>query len=634
MLSQGYKPEKLKLVSKADWHPYPTAQERDFWDNLPAPVRQTFIQRGEVALDFDWPSLRATLFLEVARIGNRNNYEQVNFQRRDRLVDLILAECVEGQGRFVDAAVNGIWLICEESYWGLPAHLTLQKAGRGLPDTAEPTVDLFAAETAALLAYAHYLLAPQLDTVSPLIRPRIAREIDERILTPNLEREDFGWMGFAHPRNRPNNWNPWINSNWLACVLLIEPDRKRRQQAVAKIMRSLDKFIDPYPTDGGCDEGPGYWDRAAASLFDCLDLLHSATQGQVDVFADDLVRAMGQFIYRVQISEEYFVNFADAAAIIKPDASLIYRYGKAIHDPAMMALGARVAQQQQLINPPVDDAGNRVRIARSLGRALPMLASLREIADYDAYAPLPRDVWLPEIEVMTARDTDRSTAGFYVAAKGGHNAESHNHNDIGHFVVFIDGLPVLVDAGVETYSVKTFSERRYEIWTMQSGYHNLPTINGVMQAPGKTYAARHAACQSDDQHAQMRLDIAKAYPAEAQVKTWLRTITLERGQAVIVADDYKLAQPPHSLTLNLLTPCAVDSSTPGLLRLSPRTIRDERQSGSATLHYPAATFSAAVETVPVADPQLGRVWGDQLFRVVLTVNQPAAKDTWTLKISR
>ena len=108
------------------------------------------------------------------------------------------------------------------------------------------------------------------------------REVNRRILTPNLERDDFWWMGFRG--GRINNWNPWINSNWLTVVLLLEQDEERRMQAVYKIMQSLDLFIDSYPDDGGCDEGPGYWGRAAGSLYDSLELLHSASEGRISIY--------------------------------------------------------------------------------------------------------------------------------------------------------------------------------------------------------------------------------------------------------------------------------------------------------------------------------------------------------------
>ena len=63
-----------------------------------------------------------------------------------------MAECMEGKGRFVDEIANGVWLACEETWWGVPAHLGAQKRGTGLPDVTEPIIDLFAAETGAQLA--------------------------------------------------------------------------------------------------------------------------------------------------------------------------------------------------------------------------------------------------------------------------------------------------------------------------------------------------------------------------------------------------------------------------------------------------------------------------------------------------
>ena len=156
---------------------------------------------------------------------------------------------------------------------------------------------------------------------------RIQREVNVRILTPCLERDDHSWMGFHNTGRRVNNWNPWICSNWLACTLLLEEDEARRQASVFKIMRTVDNFVDPYPLDGGCDEGPSYWGRAGASLLDNLELLYSATDGQLQVYDEPLIQEIGRFIYRVQIEGDYYINFADAPALVYPDAMLVYRYG-------------------------------------------------------------------------------------------------------------------------------------------------------------------------------------------------------------------------------------------------------------------------------------------------------------------
>lgn len=629
MLSQKFTDYDL-----SEWQPHPTAQDRTAWDSLSQTTRDRLIQHGETALEYIWPSLLATRFLEVARIGNRANYERENFERRQMIVNLALAECVEGKGRFVDQLVNGIWLVCEESYWGVPAHLQMQAAGRGLPDTADVTVDLFAAETGAMLAYIYYLLGPQLDAVSPLIRPRIEREIDHRILTPNLERDDFGWMGFVDLGRRPNNWNPWINSNWLACLFLIEKDPARRKQSADKIMRSLDKFIDPYPKDGGCDEGPNYWGRAGASLYDCLEILDQASDGTINVYDEPLVKEMGRFVYRTHIEGDYYVNFADASAIVDPDAALIYQYGKQIEDADMMAFGVWLAQRQGLLEGATGGERHDTSPARSLMRELRTIFSLEDMADKPAYPPMPREVWLNEIEVMVVRDKDRSADGFYVAAKGGHNQESHNHNDIGQFIVFLDGLPVLMDAGVETYSIKTFSDQRYEIWTMQSAYHNLPTIDGVMQDPGFAFAASDVSYTSDDAVAEFKLNIATAYPAEAGLNSWYRTVRLDRGQGVTVTDTYDLNKDVSEMTLSLLTASAVDLSEAGKIKLSGLELSNGQKSGSGTVRYDAGKFSATMEAIDITDNRMHGSWGSRLYRIVLKTQNPPRQDTWTVAVTR
>lgn len=621
MLTQICSPERLQeiLVPREQWEPIPRAADRAAWTGLPDPVRRAHVKRGEQVLNDSWEVLPATLFMEFARNGNRSHYQQARSKRRTRLADLVIAESVENQGRFVDAIVDGIWLTCEETYWGVPAHINMQAAGRGLPDAAEPTVDLFAGETVSLLAWALYLLGPQLEKVSSLIPARIQLETQRRVLTPCLERDDFWWMGFGD--RRVNNWNPWCNSNWLTAALLLERDPQRRVAAVAKSLRSLDRFIDPYPRDGGCDEGPGYWGRAAASLFDCLELLHSATGGALDVYGEPLVQEMGRYIYRVQIADRYFVNFADAPALVVPNAGVTYRYGKRIGDPQMQTLGAWAAQQQGIMERGAGD---------SLGRQLPLLFTLDQINRQTSGTPLPRDAWFPEIQVMTARDTGGSSAGLYVAAKGGHNQESHNHNDVGHFVVYVDGRPVLVDVGVETYSAKTFGRQRYDIWTMQSAYHNLPTVEGNMQQPGAGHAARSVHHSADDTGASLELDLAGAYSEDAGIASWQRTVKLERGQAVEVTDVFELQDVPDSLTLSLMTPCQV-TAQPGRLVLTPRKLAGGRQSGSAVIQLPGG-LAASVEAVELQDSRLRGVWGERLFRILLAAEKPAARGAWTLRI--
>lgn len=644
MLTQLYTTQQIEthLIPRSSWQPFPTIEEREGWDSLPDWQRRLRLAEGESYLNYAWPLLPATLFLQFARNGNRRNYEIPSFDRRRALHALVLAECIENQGRFLDDIVNGIWAICEESFWGVPAHIGAQPSGKGLPDSRDIVVDLFVAETAALLAWSDYLLGERLSQVTSQVRPRIAHEMNTRILTPCLERDDYGWMGNGMQGNlrRVNNWNPWICSNWLACTLLMETDEQRRAQSVYKIMQTVDHFIDPYPKDGGCDEGPGYWGRAGASLFDTLELLYSASNGSVSVYDQPLIQEIGRFIHRVQIADHYYINFADAPALVTPDATIVYAYGQRIGDREMSSLGAWLWQRQQAEQREQAEAvaaGNRNAATRDVSPS--MARTLRTLftpapTDINPTPPLPRDSWLPEIEVMVARDQVGSSDGWFVAAKGGNNNESHNHNDIGNFILFADGKPLVIDAGVEFYTAKTFSPQRYEIWTMQSAYHTLlPTIDGVQQAPGEQFKAKAVRYQADADQATLALDLSDAYSAEAHLRSWQRQITLQRGQAVEISDRYELSQPVGEITLAILTPCTVDLTTAGVVCFGEREITDGRNSGAGQFHYPVDIFKVSSEEIPITDDRLRSAWGDSLTRILLQAVQPNQQGMWQFQFA-
>ena len=196
--------------------------------------------------------------------------------------------------------------------------------------------------------------------------------------------------------------------------------------------------------------------------------------------------------------------------------------------------------------------------------------------------PLERDFWFGELEVMGARSFRGLNEGFYLAAKGGHNAESHNHNDIGNFIVYADGLPVLIDVGVETYTAKTFSGSRYEIWTMQSAFHNLPTING------QEFRAGDVRFEADNKKDSFSLDLSTAYPGEAEILSWERTITLNRGEDVVILDNYQLKEAREFLQMSLMSWFEPELEEEGKIRLEfPEKANSSK---SHSIYYDKKTF--------------------------------------------
>ncbi|HEU5148623.1 MAG TPA: heparinase, partial [Chryseosolibacter sp.] len=175
LLSGKYTMAELKkmLIPHAEWTPFPRIDDREGWAKADEGMMRSYVTKAESYIDYQWPYIPATKSLLIERTGDRDEYQRISFKKREVLGTLLLAEIYENQGRFVDPIIDGVWSICEESFWGVPAHLPKTKEISGLIDTSNPFVDLFAAETGTLLAWVDYFLGEKLDAVSPQIRKRI-----------------------------------------------------------------------------------------------------------------------------------------------------------------------------------------------------------------------------------------------------------------------------------------------------------------------------------------------------------------------------------------------------------------------------------------------------------------------------
>lgn len=560
-----------------------------FWrDSIPTEMRQSYVSYGEQYADKPWTVLPWTVFAENKITGNRVNYEGICFEKRRQLAALVMAEIMEGKGRFIHQIIDGIGSFCEETWWGIPAHYS-----KPIPLAELQEVDLFNAETAGLIAWTRYMLEKQLDAFSSALCQRINGEIERRILQPAVER-DYWW------KTAGMNWNPWICSNWLACVLICEKDEARKAEAIRQIRQATQAFIDAYPEDGGCDEGPGYWDRAAASMFEIMRLLDFEPTGvgsqETGVMRQkSKVRRMAAYAYKTYIGNDYCVCFADAhenKAV--QQVNIVYPFGLWLNDQTMREFGAWLGQRKQVLTNPAalfDKSGN----FPTLGRELFFLRHIREFMAEQPREPLLKDVWLPDLQIMTAR-----RGNLYVAMKGGHNGESHNHNDVGSFIVYRNNEPLFIDPAVGEYTAKTFGKDRYDIWTMQSQYHNLPQINGTDQKDGKAFAAKVVS----HKNGQLTLDIAGAYPAEADVKSWKRTVTATKS-GITVTEDFELNNYKRPARLMLMT-----------------TNRDALK----YISYNHNQLEVSVEDVSnQLDPLLKGMWGQEMYRIVLTVKSKKMK---------
>ena len=624
LLTQTFTPIASSLLSADAWRPYPKAGEMRGWDRVASEVHAAILSVADEANSGDWVQLLATEELEFKRNGNRSNFEALHFGRRARLGKLALGESVEPKGKYIDQVANGLWLVCEETFWGLPAHLGAQKAGVGLADASEPIIDLFAAETAATVAWIVYLLEKQLDAVSPQLVKRARAEITRRILDPYRMRNDFGWMGLSGKPHHLNNWNPWINSNVLTATLIVERDPQQRTQLVEKVCRSVDEFLADCSPDGGCEEGPGYWSRAGASFFEVCDSLVSAHDGKGDeVLKHPYTRTLGRYITDVHIANSYYVNYGDAHLTAAPEPELAYRFGRATGDETLAEMGAFLSTKHGTA---ADEKHLRNNVSAALGgvasfsRALAAVMCSAEIRMAKGHDALTRDAWYPSLGLMTAREQEGSAEGFYLAMQAASNGRSHAHNDSGSFMVFHNGQPVFIDVGVGTYTAQTFNKDRYKIWTMQSAFHNLPTIGGVMQHEGRQYRARVLGYDKSGSASSLRVDLAPAYPKNAGVQSWKRTVTLDRAaHHVRVDEEFSLAKAePVMLTFMCAREAVIE--------------KEGVRVGDVLLAFDASAVQPAVERIALTDPSLKHAWGDAVWRVLLKSKGDVARGKWSMQM--
>ncbi|WP_328997698.1 heparinase II/III-family protein [Kribbella sp. NBC_00709] len=565
------------------------------WPSVPASDRAALLADAEAQLATTWPVLLASDYARFHREGDRDRYETPYFARRRRIVTSALAALLTGEKRWIADVVDGIWLVCDEATWTIPAHASSATArGEALPRPGDRDLDLFCAETGGLLAWVDALL--ELDTATRL---RIATEVDRRVLTPFLEIRDWPWL-----TRFTNNWNPWIHSNLTACAVLLERDPARRAKVVSLVIDGLDVFLDSYPDDGGCDEGASYWTRAGGAVADTLGLLYDASGGKLDGFGHPKLRPIAAYLPAMHIDDRWYVNFADCPAQLgDPSVAYpLYRLGVHTDEPSARHHARAIKRRDDPLVPWIPSMG------RVVGTLLePGLRS-------EESSTRASTTWLPDTEVLVAR-SDR----LLVALKGGHNAESHNHNDVGSFVVAVDGVPRVVDLGVGTYTRQTFSADRYQIFTMQSDYHNLPQINGLSQPAGREFHARGMSADVSETEVSSRLDLAGAYPAEAGIRSWNRELVMSRS--IEITDTWELQDTPRSLVWHLIVNGSIAGEDGSVL------VDD------LSISYDAGKLSLSVEPLPLTDPRLTAIWGEQVTRLVFSARSLTPSGTTRMAFS-
>jgi hypothetical protein len=485
------------------------------------------------------PATSYTLYRLFARNGDRKGYETPYFLKRTNLaaaaLRLFLGVEEAQAASLTDIVQDHLWSICEESTWVLPAH-------------EHDSIDLFAAETGFVLAETLVLLG---EALAAEVRSRVHQELERRIFEPYLR-----FHRSLHWYRGHNNWNGVCNSAVAATFLLLEPEPGRVAGAIKLALDGLKVFLDTaFEADGSSTEGVAYWHYGLINFVALAEMLHARSAGAIDLLASDHMRRVAAYPARMQLSGPWFASFSDCNEMVEFNPGIIARLAQRTGEQSLLNLLARPATP---------------------GGDWRLTMMIRNLLWWDGSQPdsaLVGDAVLPAAGVARLVAATPAAIPIVLAIKAGHNGENHNQNDIGSFIVHIDGENLLTDPGRGLYSRDYFSARRYENIFANSYGHSVPRIGGRLQGTGPNFHGEllEVGVQGPLKHAEVEL--ARAYPS-AGLASARRQLTLAADGDAWLQDDFRFDGAPVEVEEAFITWHTVEvAGATALIRGQRHTLR-------------------------------------------------------------
>ncbi len=278
-------------------------------------------------------------------------------------------------------------------------------------------------------------------------------------------------------------------------------------------------FLSGFTPDGYCSEGLGYWNYGFGHFVLLSEMVSLVTGGGIDLLAQPEARMPASFGARIEMANGISPAFADCGVYAKPSAALMWLLNK------RLGLGLdRYREPAEVSSLGASGAGGGF-----LCSAMVYALAAQEKPPTDKGKPVADTIrsWFDNAGVLICRPLPGSKSNMAVALKGGHNAEHHNHNDLGSFVVLRGKQLMLLDPGPEVYTARTFSKQRYESDLLNSWGHSVPVVAGKLQRTGADARAEVLDTAFTEESDSVRMDLRSAYECP-ELKKLERTFVYSR----------------------------------------------------------------------------------------------------------
>ena len=469
----------------------------------------------------DIPVIKRSEYRNFKRLGDRTLPQSKRGYRRRELERAAMALWLDHPKADADYLQDVLWAYCDDYTWVMAAH-----EGRA--------IDLGSAALGATFAEILHALGDHLEDE---VKDRVSQEIERRIFQ-NL----WNYKHLDDWKTVRMNWNHVCNGEVIRTALYQLEDPRILAHFTHAAIQNLTYALDGFTDDGGCEEGPGYWNYGFGHFLYVAYALYLKTEGELNLMTGDKIRRICEYPLAANIKGHFMSTFADSSHGYVP---------------------ARIAM---IINEFFDMPELYALCRRHLDGTL-RLSGMHELANYkgqksDGIAD-NRDYLLLDLGQVKLRGSPGEKQ-MTLMAIAGNNGVPHNHNDIGSFIVHQGDRIFLVDPGAPLYTRKTFSSQRYEIVFCNSIGHSVPLIDGKQQAPGSQYyGALKAENLNGKGPKKAIIDMTHAYQ-EGTVKQLIRRFTLDSdANQLTLEDTYKFDETPRSLEEAFITFEEVEISQDG-----------------------------------------------------------------------
>ena len=367
-----------------------------------------------------------------------------------------------------------VWAYCNDYSWAPLGHYTMQYYGKTPADFDPGLIDIFAASAGFAMAEIKNLFK---DRFPKLITDRITYELRKRIIEPYMTRKFF-W------EKHDNNWTA-VCTGAVGGVLIYEaPDIYYANQK--RIHDSMDCYLASYKDDGMCVEGVGYWGFGFGFFSSFAMLERELTDGKADLFKNPKVKEIAKFLQKTFLQRTVLLTYGDCN--IKQNYFFYLPHMlRSVYGDEIEKLPRDLAI--------VKDNTHLNFLLRSVIYFNPDYIT-DEIRNDVTYC-------MPESNYLIKR-----MRGYGFTCKGGSNAESHNHVDVGNFIIARNDKQIICDIGAGPYEDGYHFDKRYTFFHPSAKSHNLPIINGDLQSHR---GVDDVHVSYDERSSVASMDIAPAY---------------------------------------------------------------------------------------------------------------------------